>query len=150
MKDTVSAARGNFRQRQRRWIVFICALLGAGTGFVLSFHPFAVDAFAYHDVSRVYEDEKGTIHVEPYEAASISVFNVKVFSEETLDWDWVLIDRWRRYCQLIAGGFIVVGFVVGAGLGLCIQRLTQRWTPKSIDIQLLQGENSVSARPPSV
>jgi hypothetical protein len=117
-------------------------------GFVLSFHPAALDAFEYHGVSEAYEDEQGRIHFVPFGAASIRVFGVKVFSEESADWASSV--RWLRYCQLITGGLAMAGFVVGAGFGFCLQRLTQRRAPEGADIQRLQGENSASARPPSV
>jgi hypothetical protein len=126
IKQTESAALGKPSYRQHRWIVSICALLGAGIGFALSFQPFAMDGFEYHAVSGVYEDEQGRTHVELFGAASIWVAGVKMFSEESPKWDWDLSDRWRRHCQLIAGGLAVVGFVAGAGLGLGVQRLTQR------------------------
>jgi hypothetical protein len=134
MKQTESAALGKPSHRQHRWIVSICALLGAGIGFALSFQPLAMDAFEYHAVSGVYEDEQGRTHVELFGAASIWVFGVKVFSQERVfshenqSPEWDLSDRWRRHCQLIAGGLAVVGFVAGAGLGLGVQRLTQRRT----------------------
>jgi hypothetical protein len=150
MKQTDSAELGKPRQRQHRWIVFICALLGAGTGFTLSFAPFGMDAFESHLVSNVYEDEQGRIHVETVGLASIWVFGVKVFSEERPAWDWDSSDRWRRYCQLIAGGLTVVGLMVGAGFGLCLQRLIHRRSPGSIGIQVPQGAKSVSAQSPSV
>jgi hypothetical protein len=130
MTQTELAAVGLPRQRQPRWIIFICAALGAGMGFLLSFHPLALDAFEFHDVAGVSEDEQGRTHVQLVGAASIRVFGVKVFSQErvfsqeTTDWD--LSDRWRRYCQLISVGLTGVGFAVGAGFGLCLQYLTQR------------------------
>ncbi len=150
MKDTDSAELGNPRQPQHRWIVFLCALLGAGAGFALSFAPFGMDAFESHIVTRAYDDEQGRIHVETVGLASIWVFGVKVFSEERPEWDFDLSDRWRRYCQLFAAALTVVGLIVGVGLGLCVQRLTQRRRPGSIGIQVPQEANSVSVQSPSV
>lgn len=119
-------------QRQHLWIVFICAFLGAGAGFALSFHPAALDAIQFDAISDVSQDEQGRVHIETLCVASIRVFGVLVFSEEcplvfSEDIRKVeFIDRWRRYCQLSAGGLAVAGFLIGAGLGFCVQRLTQR------------------------
>jgi hypothetical protein len=132
MKQAESAAPDKPSQRQLPWIVFICAFLGAGAGFALSFHPMGLDAFEFSPVSDVSQDEEGRVHVEGFYLASIRVFGVLVFSEKSpkvnLEESPDLIDRWRRYCQLIAGGMTVTGFLVGAGLGLCVQRLTLRRT----------------------
>jgi hypothetical protein len=132
MKQTESGASDKPSQRQFPWIVFICAFLGAGTGFALSFHRMGLDAFEFSPVSEVSEDEKGRVHVKGFYLASIRVFGVLVFDEKSpevnLEESPELIDRWRRYCQLIAGGMAVTGFLVGAGLGLCVQRLTLRRT----------------------
>jgi hypothetical protein len=154
MKQTELAAVGTPRQRQRRWIVFICAALGAGMGFVLSFHPIALDAFEFHDLAGVYEDEQGRTHVELVGSAVVRVFGVKVFSQERVfshgDADWDLSDRWRRCCQLISVGLTVVGFAVGASFGLCLQRLTQRRKSTWSEIRRLQGASSATVQPPSV
>ena len=154
MTQTKLAVAGMPRQRQARRIVFICAALGAGMGFILSFHPIGMDAFEFHDVARISEDEQGRTHVELVGSASIWVFGVKVFSQERVfsqeSTDWDLSDRWRHYCQLIAAALTVVGLMVGAGLGLCVQRLIQWRAPGCVGIQIPQKANCVSAQSPSV
>src|SRR5262245_17296281 len=114
MTQAESAAPDKPRQRQHPWIVFICAFLGAGAGFALSFHKTAVEARQFDALSEVSQDKQGRVHLETRCVAWIRVFGVLVFSEEStvvFSEDNTraveLIDRWRRYCQLIAGGFAV-------------------------------------------